>query len=201
MVDKICVITIGPESSGNRLVQNLLVKSGLKGTTGYEQPFLQDFDLDLPEASDVVVGVAWLRSIPHATNWYINLHKMVYDAIDKGYCIGVIITERDPLFAIESRRKRWGDSQIKALHNIIKGRTILYRLLDPLINQVDFTTIVSYESLVEFKTSYWNVIVDRHLAQYGASTLPMSYNGEIYNGNTPYLKTLGVHYGPKAKRR
>ena len=44
------------------MMQNLLVAAGCKGKAGYRIPFDQEFDEELPEATQ---DIAWIRSVPH----------------------------------------------------------------------------------------------------------------------------------------
>ena len=44
------------------MMQNILVAAGCKGKTGYEIPFDQEFDEELPEPTR---DIAWIWSVPH----------------------------------------------------------------------------------------------------------------------------------------
>ncbi len=72
------------------MMQNLLVAAGCKGKTGYEIPFDQEFDEELPEATQ---DIAWIRSVPHNGS-FPNLLEMFEQARDKGYEIRVIVMVR-----------------------------------------------------------------------------------------------------------
>lgn len=80
------VLVVGPESTGTRLVTEVMVRAGCHGSAEHQQPW----DVQPP---DGVSPVVWRRSVPHAQAWP-DLEAMVAALTDRGYAVRAVVTCR-----------------------------------------------------------------------------------------------------------
>ena len=113
-------LILGPESSGTRLMAKILIKAGCLGTDDHVQSFDTE---DLPEPTQPIV---WRRSVPHGEDW-INIANMVYRMEEAGYCVTIIITNRD-WYAMGLSQVRQGHANTfdTAIKNIERAERFIY---------------------------------------------------------------------------
>lgn len=78
-------LVLGPESTGTRLMTQILISAGCQGDAGH----FQKFDEYIPEVTPIV----WRRSYPHFGNWP-NLFVMLEELAN--YECHAIVTVRHP---------------------------------------------------------------------------------------------------------
>lgn len=111
---RIAVIISGPESSGNKVLRNILVDSGFSDVS--ECTYIKDVALNFIGDSKVV----WLRSAPHARE-FPDYSLMATILRNKGYQVFCLVPLRDWHFTIESQIDRSHVSSIQeSLRNLIR---------------------------------------------------------------------------------
>jgi hypothetical protein len=86
-MSKLCILVLGPESSGTRLITRLLIAGGAVGDGDHDQRF----DIEPPRHEPVAV---WRRSIPHRHEWP-NIGSMVDVLQARAYHVEAVVTQRD----------------------------------------------------------------------------------------------------------
>jgi len=132
-----CFFVIGPESSGNRLLAEVLVASGCWGDYTCQQRFDNE---EPPLNRDIVV----LRSLPHANEW--NVIQPTLKRLSQ-FNVTLLITARDWLATSFSQvRQGHVRSTREALNNIRKAyRTIFGEVNEHLLG----FRIINYELLTK----------------------------------------------------
>jgi SAM-dependent methyltransferase len=93
-------IVVGAESSGTRLLSQILVSNGVSGEATHQQKF----DTEDP-SGDVVV---WRRSVPHGlTDDEPDLVEMGKKLKRLGYSVTVLVMHRDPAATLASQEERF----------------------------------------------------------------------------------------------
>lgn len=86
-------LVLGPESSGTRLVTEVLINAGCIGSSDHIQPFdTNNFNGQSP--------IVWRRSIPHNAEW-LNL-KPILDKLS-GYQVTAVVVVRDWWYVAQSQ--------------------------------------------------------------------------------------------------
>lgn len=117
------IIVSGPESSGNKLLRNILVSSGLTDIS--ETPHIKDVKLGFVGDSKVV----WLRSCPHACEMpdYSLMAKLLRNS---GYQVYALVPLRDWSFTVESQYDRGHIGSIgEAILNLVHTYSTIFSSL------------------------------------------------------------------------
>jgi hypothetical protein len=97
-----CFLVYGPESSGTRVMTNLLVNWGCAGEGGHSQ--LIDSDVWWRAVKDKPDYLVWRRSFPHGGIWP-EPSMMIRRLSDHGYQPHFVITLRSKTPCVESQVK------------------------------------------------------------------------------------------------
>jgi len=140
-------IVLGPESSGNRLIQNLLVKAGCYGGAGYKLPFNQKLDYNIPYPDK---PVSWLRSVPHEGNWEPNITAMASQLSNKGYTPYLVVVHRAIWCTASSLIDHYGGhiEYDEAMERTVKAWRYIAGVMDSFSGPI---TISSYDEIIRSK--------------------------------------------------
>lgn len=136
-------IVVGPESSGTKLVTEILIKQGCWGDAGNDQRidniFAAHRKLEVPKA-------VFRRSFPHGGKWPI-LPDLLWHFKERGFEIVVIVMMRDMYCIMQSQmtNSTHAFTLAHSFEKIRRAYTTIFRALAAVDR--DFL-IVSYESLV-----------------------------------------------------
>jgi hypothetical protein len=131
-------LVLGPESSGTRMMTQLLMAAGCVGDGDHEQRW----DDALPTVETPIV---WRRSLPHGGEWP-SIDLMTHRLRERGYTVCAVVMTRDWTAVARSQMEHWGHTRETALSNI---RTAYPYIFSSLLKfQVPYV-MVSYESLVQ----------------------------------------------------
>lgn len=134
-------IVAGPESSGNRLVAAILVRSGCLGEGSTDQPKSPH---EVPQASQQPVVV-----IAHhnTKNWITGIKQRGYSSVS------VIVVIREPIATVKSQVARGHFADFATAHDR-RTRTIADAITDTLESCADLH-IITYEGLTEDALRSW----------------------------------------------
>lgn len=158
---------MGPESTGTRVLTQILISAGCAGDGGHEQRF----DQHIPEPSKVESDIVWRRSAPH-----FNSEEMpLLDEMNKklgGYSVEVLITSRSmyPTAMSQMRHRKSLDTLEKAYKRINRA----YSHIFDQVTEYKFT-VVTYEGL------------ERNSGKICSYLGVGDPKVEIYDGNGKYL--------------
>ncbi len=160
-------LVCGPESSGTRLMTQILIAAGCDGDGGHGQRW----DTRDP-GSDVIV---WRRSFPHAQQWP-SIPKMADRMRGLGYEVTVVVTTRDwyPMCRSQVKAGHVGNVE-QALENLQMAYPLIFGGIA--MAKVDFV-VVSYEGLVQRKRAY----LERLMPLLGLPTPEV----ELYDANSKW---------------
>lgn len=79
-------LVLGPESSGTRMMTDIMIAAGCDGTSGHSQIW----DAKPPDGNVIV----WRRSIPHSGVWP-DIARMVELLRGVGYTVMAVVMQRD----------------------------------------------------------------------------------------------------------
>ncbi|KKN84449.1 hypothetical protein LCGC14_0289110 [marine sediment metagenome] len=131
-------LVLGPESSGTRMMTEILIAAGCVGDPGHDQHFDQEF----PTEETIV----WRRSVPHGGEWP-PLDLMIHRLKQSGYAVFAVVTMRDWTAMARSQVEHWNHSFDSAINNI---RTAYPYIFSSMLKfQVPYI-MTSYESLKEY---------------------------------------------------
>ena len=175
---KRAVLVVGPESSGTRLITNILVRAGHVGSAEHGQRL----DWSTPTGQTPIV---WRRSLPHMKVWP-DLGEMMRYLRMLDYVIRVVTVDRNdgPMEIAQARdhvKNRAG-----ARGNIARARMMISLLDDPQGPQVPILKI-RYEELVadpEGEIDALLMFVGMRSHEKKAAEIADAVN--IYDGNKPY---------------
>ncbi len=135
-------LVVGPESSGTRMVTELLIAAGCEGDCGHTQRW----DQGSPEAADHPM-IVWRRSVPHAGRWP-DIAAICADLVSAGYGrLIVLVTVRDATCLERSQvMRRHVGTCVSARENISR----CYRHIFKGLARADGAEVVmvSYEALL-----------------------------------------------------
>ncbi len=132
-------LVLGPESSGTRMMTELLLAAGCIGDAGHTQRF----DRAWPTEESPIV---WRRSVPHAGEWP-PIELLIHHLRSAGYEVYAVVTMRDWTAMARSQVEHWGHSFESAISNIRMAYPYIFSAL--LKFQVSYI-MTSYESLKEY---------------------------------------------------
>ena len=116
-------LVVGAESTGTRLMTQILISMGCAGDSGHNQRWEGG---KLPEEEEAVV---LRRSVPHRKQWP-DLAGMVNRLRGRGYRTQAIVTVRDPFATAASQIKAGHTrSQTEAMANISQAYGHIYQQL------------------------------------------------------------------------
>ena len=162
-------LVIGAESTGTKLVTDILVKNGCKGDYGHRQEF--DHSPKILKDNDLVV---WRRSFPHDGNWP-NLSSLVN--LLKGYRITVIVTMRDWYSTSRSNINIKRVDNVEASYDLIQDAYL--RIFQQIIDNKFEYHIVNYDSLIAEPKEYQKILLQ-------SIHLPIKELVNITNQNRKY---------------
>lgn len=170
-------LVLGPESSGTRLMAQILINAGCAGSADHEQPF-DDENYNLCQHPLIV----WRRSVPH-NGESLDLPRMYYRLGIYSTDIRAIVMTRDLHSMVQSQIRdcQHANSEIEAQKNVQRAYTEIFSQLDEY--SIPFV-IVPYESLV-----LGGDLAQRHLLDCLGLALPQNFV-PIYNGNDKYWQRL-----------
>lgn len=137
MDEKRSYLVLGPESSGTRMMTEILIAAGCDGDAGHEQRW----DTESPTSDRIV----WRRSAPHGGGWP-NIDGMVWELRRLGYSVFAIVLNRDWTAMAKSQGESWGHTFESAIRNIRSAYPHIFS--DLRIKNVPYIC-VSYESLIQ----------------------------------------------------
>lgn len=165
---KRCFIVTGSESSGTRLLTQIMINAGCTGDAGHSQKI----DDETPTADLIVIR----RSMPHSGKW-INLFEIAERMKSLGYVIHYLIIIRDWHATASSQMKNHVETYAQGLTNIKKA----YRsIFGNIILGEDNFTIISYEAIVT-QDKYINKFLENF-------ELKLEKEIELTNQNLKYYK-------------
>jgi len=148
-------ITVGPMSSGTRLLTKVLIAGGCTGDPGHEQRF--DFAIPAPGSGPIV----WRRSMPHgAVPKMPSITTMFGELREADWDPHVVVIYRDPTATERSALERQG-----FVRDLADARDWHQRSCTALASQLgqiptNRQTVVTYESLVlhprEVQAALWD---------------------------------------------
>lgn len=130
---------LGPESTGTRLLTEILIDVGCVGDVGHDQRHDK-----IPPTDDMIV---WRRSFPHSGQWP-RVGEMINQVSSLGYKSYAVVTIRDMTATIDSQMATWGRTKEEAIDSIRTAYVFIFECLARF--HVPYI-IVSYESLVQWK--------------------------------------------------
>ena len=132
-------LILGPESSGTRMMTEVLLAAGCTGDAGHEQRF----DNTWPDGESPIV---WRRSIPHAGEWP-SIDRMIHHLRQSDYEVYAVVTMRDWSAMARSQVEHWNHTFESAIENI---RTAYPYIFSALLKFRVPYIMTSYESLKEW---------------------------------------------------
>lgn len=132
-------LVLGPESSGTRMMTEILIAAGCIGDAGHEQRF----DEKQPAGESPIV---WRRSVPHAGEWP-SIDLMIHRLQQSGYEVFAVVTMRDWTAMARSQVEHWNHTFESAIENIRGAYPYIFASL--LKFRVPYI-MTSYEGLVEY---------------------------------------------------
>ena len=160
-------VVIGPESTGTRVLTQILISAGCVGDGGHEQRF----DSHVPLPSEVKSDIVWRRSVPHFESEKMPFVDKMKENL-KGYNTKFLVTSRSMYPAAMSQMRHRG-----GLDTLQQAYQRINRAYSHIFDQVaerEFT-LVTYEGLEmnsEKICDYLNI---------GNPKV------KIYNGNSKYF--------------
>lgn len=140
--NKTAFLVLGPESSGTRVVTEILRSAGCDGDSGHGQRW----DVMPPDGDKIV----WRRSMPHAHNWP-DLDAM-HDKLDLlGYEVKIVVTTRDWKAMIKSQLGQHVPDERQGLANIQEAMRRIFEFIYR--RNLDYI-IMSYDAMVLNKHEY-----------------------------------------------
>ena len=143
-------VIMGPESSGTRILTQILISAGCIGDGGHEQKF----DDAIPPPSAVDAPIVWRRSVPHHEGEQMPVLDEMVEQLD-GYDITVLITTRSlyPVAKSQMRHRETIENLKVAYERIQNG----YRHIFKQVTKYDFM-VVPYESLSQAKVKICEIV-------------------------------------------
>lgn len=170
-MEKRFFFVLGPESSGTRMMTEILVRAGCFGDYGHKQRL----DGDLSAIESLSMDVVFRRSLPYAGRWP-NLHKIWRVARRCGYRVYVVVMSRDWNAMAQSQVRVGHTSTVdEALRNIRRAYREIFRFVDKVIgwNYI----LVNYEAMQRDGYRRWVL---------HALNLSMYTPFQFVNGNAKY---------------
>lgn len=132
-------IVMGPESTGTRVLTQILISAGCVGDGGHEQRF----DEYIPPPGEVGSDIVWRRSVPHFKSEEMPYLKDMENKLN-GYNIKVLITSRSiyPTARSQMRHRSYLENLKQAYERINEGYSHIFRQ----VASYDFM-VVTYEGL------------------------------------------------------
>ncbi len=155
---KVAYLVVGPESSGNHLVTDILCHAGCHGQSGDHTDWqqtdgdrstvahddLQPWDVCMPDDQDPIV---WRRSVPHLEKLP-NIAEMVASLEARDYTVTVVVVTREKYATVQSQIK-WGH-----IINTQQGLEQIEQSYQHIFQHIKKAgvahTLVNYESLVNY---------------------------------------------------
>ncbi len=131
-------LVLGPESSGTRMMTQILMATGCAGDGDHDQRW----DSVLPDGETSVV---WRRSVPHGGQWP-PLDLMVKRLRERSYEVYGVVMSRDWTAMMRSQVEHWEHTRESAIKNIRMAYPYIFSSL--LKFQVPYV-MVNYESLMQ----------------------------------------------------
>lgn len=141
---------LGPESSGTRMMTEILISAGCFG----DATSSQRLDSGIPEGTSPIV---WRRSAPHAQE-YPPLGKMIGRVQGLGYDVRAIVMTRD-WHAMLRSQVAWGHTPTVAKARERTRMGYLHIFMHLRGTGIPFT-VVSYESLVQRSGAALSAVMD-----------------------------------------
>jgi len=90
-------LVVGGESTGTRLVTEVLIALGCHGDSGHKQRL----DTDIDKGEDIPMPFVWRRSMPHQKKFVSIQHELIEPVFDLGLdgpdiCICLLYTSPSP---------------------------------------------------------------------------------------------------------
>jgi len=132
-------IVMGPESTGTRVLTQILISAGCVGDGGHEQRF----DEHIPLPDEVGSDIVWRRSVPHFKSEKMPTLDNMSDRL-KGYNIKVLVTSRSiyPTAKSQMRHRNSLDGLHQAYRRVNRGYSHIFKQ----VTKYDFM-VVTYEGL------------------------------------------------------
>jgi hypothetical protein len=132
-------IVMGPESTGTRVLTQILISAGCVGDGGHKQRF----DEHIPSPEEVGSDIVWRRSVPHFNAEDMPTIKSMESRLE-GYDVKILITSRSLYPAAKSQMNHRDhlSSLEQAYDRINEGYSYIFGQ----ISEYDFT-VVTYEGL------------------------------------------------------
>lgn len=134
-------LVLGAESSGTRLMTQILIDGGCRGSAEMEQPF----DHVIPPVESTPVPIVWRRSVPHGGKWP-SIGSLLLLLVSRGYEPYAVVMFRDWLATVKSQvshghvkthEDAWINVQ-RAYKHIMRGIAVAPYIM------------VSYEALIQY---------------------------------------------------
>jgi hypothetical protein len=141
---------MGPESTGTRVLTQVLISAGCMGDGGHEQRF----DEEIPPPEGIESDIVWRRSVPHFEEELMpNLDRMSERLT--GYEIQVLLTTRSlyPTAKSQMRHRQKLTTLEQAYSRIQNGYAHAFRE----VQDYDFI-VVPYESLKQTHKKICNML-------------------------------------------
>ncbi|MEM4720659.1 MAG: hypothetical protein QXT73_01180 [Candidatus Methanomethylicaceae archaeon] len=141
---KVAVVVVGAESTGTRMLTQMIIDQGFFGDAEDPQRVLQILNASEPlEEPYVVVR----RSVPHGEVWD-GLSGLMWSLYERGYSLKVIVTVRDPycICMSQAANQKHAFNVNHALRKIMRA----YVNILPELSSYDAVpyVILPYESLI-----------------------------------------------------
>lgn len=182
--DRRAFLVFGPESSGTRLMTQILINAGCAGSAGHEQPF-DDETYDLHQHPVIV----WRRSVPH-NGKSLTLSRMYRRLGIYSADVCAIVMTRDLHCMVQSQIRdcQHANSGIEAQKNVQSAYAEIFSQLDEY--SIPFV-VVPYESLVlGGDSAQKNLLAYLGLGSDSQSPAPVFV--PVYNGNQKYWQLTGT---------
>ncbi|MFP4344253.1 MAG: helix-hairpin-helix domain-containing protein [Anaerolineales bacterium] len=163
-------LVAGAESTGTRLVTQILLAAGCRGDRGHAQRW----DTRLPEGETPIV---WRRSFPHGDTWPLLKELLGYLG-EAGYAVTVVVTTRDWWATARSQvRHGHAHDEAEALAHLQEAYRRIFAALE---EQGGDYQVVGYEGLVQRPET----VIPWLCEQLGLPT--PARRPAIYDGNAAY---------------
>jgi hypothetical protein len=188
-------LVLGPESSGNHLVTDILINAGCKGHSGNHPDWhgefegwsdAQPWDTEHPSNETPIV---WRRSTPHLKEWS-DLAALMNGLMDKDYDVKAVVVVRELYPTVESQMKwRHVSSPGEGRQNVQRAYLHIFRQLDRV--GIPFV-VASYEALVNYPEAQ-----DCLLMELGIALPPERL--EVWDGNKKWYAKLRCRVQPEVE--
>lgn len=133
-----CVLVVGPESSGTRVLTRLLIAAGAYGDGGHGQR------LDRSDPPADCQFVVWRRSFPHGKKWP-SLPEMIGRFVRLGFRCQTLVCVRHPAYMSRSQVSNGHSASLEQAGRRVKEA--YRRIVSDLASTGATFVLIPYESL------------------------------------------------------